>query len=193
MDRDPEEFFVWDCDPGNSNTREPLRVRNIRSFDEFEFKNGVRHARTPPCMELEIASKRVLTDYLFNVLGYPLFSPRLRAALMEAGIEDIEYSPARLVTQRGRLVRDDYMVGNVLGLVTCFDWERSRYDPTYRPYGLADRIEKLVLDMGALAGHRLCRMQENPGVLLVAGSLRVQLLDEGMTGIVFIPIDDYSQ
>lgn len=187
-------YSVWEFEPLPVYHQPPPKLANPKDFDrdEIEFKRGDRIDVEVPVARFVADPKQKLDDYLFNLPAWPLCSGKLRQALQEAGVQNVQYFPAHVVTKDGKALSSDYRVANFLGRVKCLDWDRSVVDPTYRADGLAIHIDKLVLDTRAIKGQKLFRMEENSTVLLVAQSLRAQIESLGITGVRFTDPSDFQ-
>jgi hypothetical protein len=104
-------------------------------------------------------------DVLQNHLGLPIFSQRLRNALEEAGIRDIQYLPVTVIRPDGHRLTG-FSIGNVLRLVPALDLQKSDYDvfpqdyflPTRR--GMVQGIRRAVLLGHALNEYDVIRLKE---------------------------------
>jgi hypothetical protein len=186
------KYYVWEFGDLDLDDRPPPKLASLRGLEEVSFTSGNLISDRLPEVVFVVDPKRKLTDYQFNIPGFPLFSAALRKGLEEIGIDNIQYFEARLVAKRGKLIRDDYKIGNVIGRVACFDWERSSYDETYKAQGVVGRLERIVLDLSRIKGEQLFRLKEAPRVLLVAESTRLHLESRGITGVKFTEIADYE-
>jgi hypothetical protein len=186
------QYYIWQFGDLDLDNHQPPKLISSDDIKGLSFNIGDYISRQLPVINFVVNRKRILTDYQFNIPGFPLFSQKLQQALEGIGINNIEYFPACLLTKTGKLISDDYQVGNVVGRVACFDWENSEYDDIYRDEGIVIHIDKLVIDMSRIQGQLLFRMDESPSILLVADSVKQHLELKGITGIEFAKIDDYQ-
>jgi len=185
-------FYVWEFEPEARYNTPPARFLNARELHPFEFKLGQKIDGAVPVARFAELTSRHLRDYHFAQHGWPLFSKRLRDALVELNVRNVQYFPARIVSKRGAVLSADYASANVVGTAKCFDWTKSAYDATHRELGLVSHIDKLVLRPAALRGKKLVRMAENPTVLLVAGAIGESLLRAGLTGIRLTELQNFT-
>lgn len=189
-----DKYWVWEFEPLAVYHQPPPKLANPDDFDrdEIEFKRGDRIEVEVPVARFVADPKQKLNDYLFNVPAWPLCSGKLRHALEQAGVQNVQYFPVDVVAKDGKTLGRDYNVANFLARVKCLDWESSVVDPTYRADGLAIHIDKLVLDTDAIQGRKVLRMEENSTVLLVAQSVRDLIESLGITGVRFTDPADFQ-
>jgi hypothetical protein len=192
MKSEGSQYYVWEFGDLDLDKQPPPKVASLKGIEDVNFKSGEPISTNQPTVNFIVNRRRKLTDYLFNIPGIPLFSTALQQAIAEIGIDNIQYFTALLVTKKGELVEKGYKIGNVVGKVACFDWEKSEYDETYKARGVPGYIDKLVLDMNRIHGERLFRLAEAPRVLLVSQSVKQHLESKGMRGIKFTEPFAYS-
>jgi hypothetical protein len=112
----------------------------------------------------------------------------------------------------------NYSIANVVGLVDCVDHEKSILEYFYPPEmrnppedmpamdqddsnnpfagenpNDIDFITKLVLDESKIdPAMKVFRLYDKPGLLLFHESIVKRLTEEGATGFVFVPVDEYT-
>lgn len=131
-------------------------------------------------------------DLLWEVLGLPVFSPRLRHGLDRAGINGIQYLPVTLFHLDGTK-EEGFSVANVLNLRQALDLEQSWYDPIpegkerRRPCSVSG-ITTAVVRGNALEGVDICRLEEFDVWLLVSQKFKDIYDSLGCTGAEFTPL-----
>ncbi len=188
MRHESEIYSVWEFAALDLHGNPPPKIASLKGIEEESFQSGQPIERRLPVVDFVVSPRLPLPDYLMNIPGFPLFSPKLRQALTEIDIDNIQFFDTRLITKTAKVLREDFQIGNVVGTVSCFDWERSEYDDSYRAQGAVIHIDKLVLDPERIQGQRLFRMEEARNILLVAGSVRGHLQSRGITGIQFVDL-----
>lgn len=183
-------YFVWEFNTDDER-RKTTALAHPGQVEDVWWHSGDRITRTLAPIDFVIDPSGLPLDYEFNLAGLPLVSPNLQTALAKAGVDNLQYFDTRFLTSRGRVLRSDYKVANVVGLVACFDWDRSVYDDRHRADGLAIHIEKLVIDLRRVRGKRLFRIEEAQYILIVARDVRDALDAAAITGIKFTAPDDY--
>ena len=185
-------YYVWEFSDLDLDNQAPPKIENSKLIEEIGFKFGESIQVNIPTINFVVSPKKILEDYQFNITGIPLFSSKLRQALLEIGIDYIEYFKANLITKKGRIISDDYKIANIVCNVECFDWNNSKYDDSYQEYGLVSHVDYLVIDKSKIQGELLFRMEEAPRILLVGEELKKHLESKKITGIRFTPLNEYK-
>jgi hypothetical protein len=121
----------------------------------------------PLVYEIEEDDEGILRPY-FDALGAPIMSLELVNAFKKAGVDNLDtYDAIVREVRTGREHR--YKAVNIIGLVSGADMAKSEYENSGLGEGDAGDVwfEKLVLDEKKLAGHLMCRLAENVGIVLV--------------------------
>jgi hypothetical protein len=162
---------------------------------KYYTKGGTPLKEPLPEITFEVASLDGLRsrDSLWAGLPYLVFSRRLRAALTSMGVTNIEYYPAVIKNaQTGESILD-YMIANIVGLVACLDWQRSRYEVNPKSAGHLKKIEHLAINEAAIPAELLLfRLSEMRTVILCRDRLADGLTQLGITGVRFVPMDEFS-
>jgi hypothetical protein len=139
-----------------------------------------------PSLEFEVEANDTFqwVDF-FKATSIPLFSPRLRTALEDCGVDNVDYYPARVRDAKTGEVRD-YHAANVIGRVECVDRERSKFQPVAdSPVSIAS-FERLVLDERKIRGLKLFRSAEFGLLLLIDKPVKEHLEAEELSALMFI-------
>lgn len=186
-----EQYYIWEYRL-EGKTGKPPMLHKVNEIRGITFQDGERIDKKIPPVTFIANSTQKFTDYLFNIPGFPLFSGKLKGVIDEFGINSIQYFPVLIKDKKGKVLRDDYVIANVIEMVKCFNYGHSVCDEEdYRDLGIASRIEKLSIDISAIKGEHLFRMDEAPRLLFASDALRLKLEDSGITGIQYINIEDY--
>ena len=137
----------------------------------------------PAEIELSDASGDAQPDIVISLL--PLFSLRLRLALEQAGVDNVQYIAARLHHPDGHVIEGRYFVANVLGRVRAVDRKASHFgEPTGSIEG--DLLD-FVVDPSAVRDLRLFRVDESPTLIVIDEALKLALQSSGLVGLEFLP------
>lgn len=104
-------------------------------------------------------------DNLQNHFALLVFSPRLKTALEDAGIGEVQYLPINVVRPGDRRVAG-YSVANLLSSVAALDFEHSVFTRYPEDYFLRERrgqlemLRNVTLRSSALRGHNIIRLHE---------------------------------
>jgi hypothetical protein len=121
-----------------------------------------------------------------------LMSPRLVAALREAGVDNLDCYPAVIVNIETKK-KYEYQAVNIIGLVAAADLGKSQWssydgDPAYDA-----SFEGLTVRPEAARGALMFRLAENTGVILVHDKVKAHLLAKGLDTLTFSEPEDWVQ
>lgn len=68
-----------------------------------------------------------MTDFSMTDTGGIIVSERLKVALQNAGVDNLDYYPASIFDSKGVTAQLRYYAVNIIGLVACIDIERSQF------------------------------------------------------------------
>jgi hypothetical protein len=126
-----------------------------------------------------------LTDYIQNLEGVLLASPRLGAFLREQALPDVEFLPVSILDHKGRVASPDYAIVHCCHVVDCVDQEKSEFewDGLEKP---TMTVTRMVLKAAALGeNEKLMRPQYVPGKVLYRADLREALNQQRFSGLAF--------
>lgn len=168
---------------------------DVPHIPKVSFWKGrpIDRARLPPTLDctLQPLNPRSADDGphlpAFFRGSVPLFHDDLLAALREAGVDNLEEFPARLIDPDGP-VHTDYKAVNVLGLVAAADLAKSTATVHGEP--LIDvEFDRLVLDPAKAGELKLFRMAENVSAILVREDVVAHLRRRGFERLWFLRLD----
>lgn len=133
---------------------------------------------------------RLIELYLVDAL---LMTGRLLAALLAAGVDNLDAYAARIRHPDRGVVSDDYAAVNLIGLVGAADPERSRMTPGFGPGGLIDAdVASLAIDPAKAAGLLMFRLAENTSAVVVHQRVAKHLRENGFDMLAFIPPEEWT-
>jgi len=125
-------------------------------------------------------------------LGIPIMSRRMADALTEAGVDNLELFPAKLV-HPGSGEAYEYRAYNVIGLVAAADLDKSEWSSYDGRPVMDTSFESLVLDESKVGTQLLFRLAENVNALMIHERVRDHLTEKGIDTLEFIAPEDWSQ
>jgi uncharacterized protein DUF1629 len=130
-------------------------------------------------------------DFIRPGPNIPLVSPRMREALTKAGVDNVEYFPARIKDRTTNEERP-YFGANIIGLVSAMDRAKSEFRPLRRhPVRVLD-ISKLVVDEERCAHMGLFRLAELDLLILVDEPVKDELERQDMQGLRIVRPDEWD-
>lgn len=115
-----------------------------------------------------------------------LCSDRMLAALRKAGVNSLQLFDAEIVNPFDNKTYRNYMAVNILDRVSCADLEKSTCDPSSGSPLI--EFDELVLDRGRVGNHKMFRLAEHIGTIVVDGLVSDHLNKAGLVGVSLIPI-----
>jgi len=122
----------------------------------------------------------------------PVMREDLKAALHEAGVDNIDYYRAVLEDPLNGNKFKNYWAFNVLGLVACADMSQSKLMGTSKSTLLDVDFDSLVIDEKRTMGLHLFRMAENISAIVVSDHVKKIIERHGIPGMVFYTSGQWS-
>lgn len=137
-------------------------------------------------VEIEEGEEIVFTDVLNP--GVPFFSPKMKVALDESGVDNIDYYPVVLVDSQTKENLREYWLAVVKDVVACIDEAKSEFRENI--------FEKIVLsrfsiDPKRTKGLSLLRLHNIPGLIIIDEKLKEKLSSHSLEGVSIKPTDEY--
>lgn len=191
-------FYVFALDIWKSDNA--LLSNHPPEVDEqpYRFWEGVPlmawfPPNAPYVMSPRYPQARTLYDLQNNTLDLLVVSKALRLVMERFDGQHIEFLPITVRDHRDKVASTEYSIANVLGLTECVDRANSSFsiDP-FIPTQMS-HVDKLVLLQDALPMDRhLFRLKERPWAHLVSETLKKAIEDEGLTGMSFVPPEEFA-
>jgi hypothetical protein len=119
----------------------------------------------------------------------PLFHKDLLNALLEAGVDNLDYYPAVLKDFRrpGDIELHDYFAVNILGVCYCLDKKKSEMMGLTEPDEevFSDPIAKAFIDPKKTDGQLMFRLGESYSAIVVHERVKQSILDHKIPHMIF--------
>lgn len=138
--------------------------------------------------DIDEDEKIVYTDIINP--GVPLFSNKMKEALDECGVTNIDYYPVVITDYDTKEVLADYWLAIVTGIVACMDIENSQFKQT------ADQqtvITQFSIDHSKTGGVNLFRFHNIPGLIIINEKLKEKLSAIDFVGVSFKHTSEYNR
>lgn len=113
-------------------------------------------------------------------VNQPLFSARFQAVLARAGVDNIQYFPAKVIyAPTGQEV--DYQVANVIGVARALDTDASECDVDED--GFVDDFETMVLDEDKLLDLDFVRLFEMLNIIVISEKVADAINEAQLSGL----------
>jgi hypothetical protein len=179
-------FLKVSCD---NTTKNPYVTDNVdlKGFDEWDFCKGVPVDNWDNGVWFQ--AKKVHNDgdpddVLQNLLGLPIYSKRLQLALIQEGINRIQYLPVKILRPDNSEI-DGFAIANILDLIPSLDWERSNYELKKNRPGEVRYITNMVLKRQSIQGYDIFRMKEFKLNIIVSEKFKTVFEKNRFTGYSF--------
>lgn len=186
--------YVLTFDTDDPDCISMLGRPQIPGHPQLRLNSGARFTEPLPVIQFRQDAEHQgnIPDYVPTALPGMVLSARLRRTLEEAGVDNIDYYPARIHNTVTGATLDGYYVANLIGRVACLDRERSIVEPAP---GIPDallEIYEMHLDYDRIGDLRMFRLHELPFVILVDEGVKEALERARITGVRLSPADGYS-
>lgn len=130
-------------------------------------------------------------DYLRPSAHIPLFSPLLRTALQQAGVDNVDYHEA-VVTHAASGVARPYLAANVLGQVAAMDRAKSVFKPFRGSASLVRSFDRLVLSENVGTDLHFFRLREFDRLIVADEGVKQAVARSGAQGVIFMNPPDWD-
>jgi uncharacterized protein DUF1629 len=138
--------------------------------------------------EIEEDEEVVYTDIINP--GVPLFSEKMKSALQECGVTNIDYYPVHIIDYDTRDVLAEYWLGVVTDIIACIDLDNSTFGENQMGKTV---ITKFSIDHSKTGGQNLFRFHNIPGLIIIDEALKERLCQTAFTGVSFKPTQEYHR
>ncbi len=185
-------YFVMDYKMGAGAAFIMERPKNID--EKLKFHVGIKLDVELPVIEfiLDKDSQGKVLDFLDATIPGLVMSGKLKAALEKAGIDNIDYYPAKITDKVSKKVYEDYFVANVIGVIACLDWDSSEYTTRIGMPDVLRSIEDMQLDYSKIHDQKIFRLKEWLGIVVVDESVKKTVEAAKITGVDFLPVEGYE-
>ena len=138
--------------------------------------------------DIDEDEKIVYTDIINP--GVPLFSDKMKSALDQCGVTNIDYYPVLIVDYDTKDVLAEYWLAIVTDIIACIDLENSRFGENKMGKPV---ITKFAIDYSKTEGLNLFRFHNIPGLIIINEELKEKLSKTEFTGVSFKPTEEYNR
>lgn len=122
--------------------------------------------------------------------GVPLFSNKMKSALDECGVSNIDYYPVLIVDYETKEILAEYWLGVVTDIIACIDLDKSSFEENKMGKTV---ITKFSIDDSKTSGLNLFRFHNIPGLIIINQELKTMLSKLAFVGVSFKPINEYNR
>jgi hypothetical protein len=160
---------------------------DLKGHDEWDFCKGIPVDNWDSDIWFqakEVQNDGEPDDVLQNLLGLPIYSKRLQMALINEGINRIQYLPVKVLRPDNSEI-EGFAIANILDLIPSLDWERSKYELRQNRPGEVRYISYMVLKHQSIQGYDIFRMKELKLYIIVSEKFKTVFEKNRFTGYSF--------
>lgn len=122
--------------------------------------------------------------------GVPLFSEKMKSALDQCGVRNIDYYPVIIIDSQTKEVLAEYWLAIVTGIISCIDLDNSQLKQTADGQTV---ITQFSIDPSKTAGLNLFRFHNIPGLIIINEALKDTLSKIEFKGVSFKHTKEYNR
>jgi len=191
-------YWVWANESTSDDEAMIYGPTDFSEEEEIDFDTGFAAILEGSLNEItrgEQSQGRLSDNVYLRGTGGQMFSPKLRRALDELGVDNIQYFPVILRNMVDGTAISDYCIANIVGRIECLDLERSVVDRSEddEEEGVIEVIEALAIDESRIVeGFSLFRLHEDPDIILASDRVRRACERHGITGVRFYKPEEWE-
>jgi hypothetical protein len=175
-------------------------LTNLRGLERaFRLTDGTPLAASFPAdvslqFNPDFPNDLLLADNMKNTSSLAIVSERLAAVVRDQVTTGIELLPVSLLDHKGGVASKDYFIVHPVDPLDCIDREQSVFEESLIARGEIEFFDRLVLDDTRIPAERkVFRLKGFPDIILVQRELAEHLDGQGMSGLGWLPIDEYPE
>lgn len=184
------KYFLWEY---SQEEDQPAIYGGWKDIG-ISFYTGNIITEDIPMLEIAIDEnfQGELTDALCVIGGPPVFSDKLINLLSDNGIDNLQIFPCQLVNKVSGQKIENYSVVNILGKVSCIDFDNSDVE------FLSSHDSKILcysyinLDENKIGDFFLFILAEMPVQIVAHEKIVLAVEEQGITGIEFMSQGDVA-
>jgi hypothetical protein len=186
------KYLIWEED----YSEEHADFENPTNLSRVYMNVGRDVASVMPSEAVEMFQKagtgRAIPDFISTVFCLLVSAP-LRSTLEHSGVEGIQYFPAVLKSEKGKVLSEGHSIANVIALCDCVDEETSEFSRSQLQKRNFSTMFKIVLREDAIdPGLKLFRLDRYSEILLVREGL-AETIAGRFTGSAFQTLEEYNR
>ena len=122
--------------------------------------------------------------------GVPLFSEKMKSALDQFGVNNIDYYPVLIIDSETKEVLCEYWLAIVTDIISCIDLDNSQFKQTASGTTV---ITQFSIDDSKVAGSKLFRFHNIPGLIIINEELKDELSKIEFNGVSFKHTKEYNR
>jgi hypothetical protein len=165
-------------------------MRAARFSEDPEARPFAKLPPLPVRAEIEPAHAGAMQDLIEAPL--PLMSARLRQAMLDAGVHNIDFYPAEISDRRSGNVITDYFAFNIVGKIAAADLATTVFAPENEARMISADIDALGIDQAKGGGALVFRLAESVNAIVVHEQVQRQIDSANIDGVAFADPQEWA-
>jgi hypothetical protein len=149
--------------------------------------------RTPPLpipARIEPGQAGAMRDLI--PVPLPLMSSRLKEALTNAGVDNVDFYPAEIADLKSGTVIKDFVAFNIVGKISAADLAKTQFSPGSDARMISADIDSLSVDEARGGGALLFRLAESVNAIVVHERVQKSVESAGIDGVAFVEPSEWA-
>lgn len=159
------------------------------SLEFWKLIDGKAPASSNEPLRIELAEESKEPTDFFD-FPYWIVSNTMKMALIEFGVNNIDYFPVTLFKFGNETEHSGYYLCSIAESLSCVDQEKSHFK--VRLPGRQGSLRNFQIDERIVDDRLLFRLKENPQLILISVRLKEHLQNCGLKGIYYQETDKYD-
>ncbi len=190
-----DSFFVW---AAKIEPNAAVLV-DMEGFEkDYELEVGIPQSDSfPSGVTLRMDSRKpthtILVDCVKNTQGVVVISEKMKVFIDQQVLAEVEFLPITVIDHKGRKLDDSYYIFHPINNVDCLDLDNA--DPEWDDIDdtVVASVKKLVIDgVKVPEDKKYFRPKNYIARPIVAKALVDAIVNEGFTGVQFLPVSEIS-
>jgi len=165
-------------------------MRAARFTDDPTADAWDRNPPLPVKAYIDAAQSGAMQDLIEAPL--PLMSPRLKKALQDAGVDNIDFYPAEIEDRKTGNVIKDFVAFNIVGKIAVADLGKTDFNPESSARMISADIDSLTVDATKAGGALMFRLAESVNALVAHERVQTHVESAGIDGVAFIEPSEWA-
>ena len=122
--------------------------------------------------------------------GVPLFSQKMKSALDQFGVNNIDYYPVLIIDEETKETLAEYWLAIVIDIISCIDLDNTQFKQSASGQTV---ITQFSIDNSKVAGSKLFRFHNIPGLIIINEELKDELSKIEFKGVSFKHTKEYNR
>lgn len=161
---------------------------DIGSMDRYDVEQGKALEKWNEEVTFYYSEEGRVSDYLNNVLDWPIISSRIKALLEKQQVQGIQLLPVKIKKKNSKEELKGYFVLNICNLIDALDMEKSDYYKSdIPPHEIV--VMQSILKEEKIKEIDIFRVKHSKFVIYISQRLKKAMRKEKITGMDFAEVE----